>query len=155
MTSVTAPATFSPGQSATINWQVTNQGTGSASGTWEDSVYLTTSGTIDSSAILLGRVDQTSPLAAGASYTGTLTASMPAVPVGTYKIVVLVDSRQQVPQTSRAGDLGVSSPLTSNIPVLTLGQTLSGTISDGQDLVYQLTVPGGSDVRVTAAFSTP
>ena len=155
VTSVTAPTSFTPGQPATVNWQVTDQGTGDAIGTWEDSVYLTTSGTIDSSAILLGRVDHTGPLAAGASYTGTLTTLMPAVVVGTYKIVVLVDSGEQVPQTSRAGDLGVSSPLSSNIPVLTLGQTLSGTISDGQDLVYQLTVPGGSDVRVTAAFSTP
>ena len=63
VTSVTAPPTFSPGQSATINWTVTNQGIGTASGTWEDSVYLTTSGTIDGSAILLGRVDQTGPLA--------------------------------------------------------------------------------------------
>ena len=105
VTSVTAPATFSPGQSATINWQVADQGTGSAIGTWEDSVYLTTAARLIRRQILLGRVDHTGPLAAGASYTGTLTTLMPAVAVGTYKIVVLVDSKEQVPQTSRAATL--------------------------------------------------
>ena len=71
---------------------------------------------------------------------------MPAVAVGTYKIVVLVDSRLQVPQTSRTGNLGVSSPLSSTIPLLTLGQTLGGTISNGQDQVYQLNLSPGQNV---------
>ena len=53
-TSVTAPATATDGQSITVGWQVKDQSTSSASGTWQDSVYLSATPTITSSSILLG-----------------------------------------------------------------------------------------------------
>ena len=38
--------------------------------------------------------------------------------------------------------------------MLTLGGNVSGTLSAGQSVVYQLTLPGGNDVNVTAALGS-
>ncbi len=150
---VTVMTSASPGSPATITWQVTNQGTGAADGAWRDSVYLTTSGVIDSSAILLGRVDHTGALAVGATYTGTLTTAFPSVPVGTYTIVVLADSGMAVPETSRADNQADSVPFTTTIPSLSLGATTNGNINVGEDILYVLNLPTGSDVDLNAAFA--
>ena len=153
VTSVSAPATFTPGQSGSITWKVTNNGA-TTDDDWTDSVYLSTDGSVNAGAILLGRVTHTGGLASGASYTGSLTATFPAA-AGTYHVVVLADSTVAVPQTSRANNVGASSPIDSSLPALSLGGSASGMLSAGEDLLYTLVIPGGSDVRVSATLAAP
>jgi RHS repeat-associated protein len=153
VTNVTAPATFSPGHIGPITWTVQNIGAG-ALGSWTDSVFLSSDGTVSAGDLLLGRVTHSGGLGAGASYIGSLMATFPAA-AGTYKVVVESDSAEVVTQTSRAGDVGVSSSITSTLPALTLGGMVSGTLSAGENLLYTLSIPGGTDVRLSASFAAP
>ena len=57
-TSVTAPTTADVGQSITVNWQATDQSSQAATGSWQDSVYLSATPTITSSSTLLGTVPE-------------------------------------------------------------------------------------------------
>ena len=47
------------GQNLTVTYQVDNESSNAATGTWTDSVYLSTQPTLNSSSVLLGRVQQT------------------------------------------------------------------------------------------------
>ncbi len=154
ITSMSAPSTASPGQPISITWNVTNNSsdTPTTSGSWVDSVYLSANGTVDASDILLGSVTETGPLAPGASYVGTLNTMFPAVK-GMNNIIVVVDAGQILPDFDRTNNVA-SSAVTSSIPVLTLGGNVNGTLSAGQSVVYQLTLPGGNDVNVTAALGS-
>ncbi len=67
------------GQVITITYQVTNNGTNPANGSWYDSLYLSQTRTWSVGDPLLGKVLQTQDLAPGKSYSGTLTATMPGV----------------------------------------------------------------------------
>ena len=146
VTSVSAPAKFTPGETGAITWNVTNK-SATATGDWTDSVYLSADGTVNAGDLLLGRVTHTGGLGSGASYTGSLTATFPAA-AGTYEVVVVIDSTLAVPETNRAGTFGISSPIASSLPALTLGGSVTGTLSAGEDLLYTLVIPGGTDVRV-------
>jgi hypothetical protein len=66
------------GQSLTVNYQVDNESQNAAAQTWTDSVYLSTQTTLNSSSVLLGRVQQ-SGVAADGQYSQTLTAPVPGL----------------------------------------------------------------------------
>jgi RHS repeat-associated protein len=153
VTSVTAPTTFSPGDNATIGWTVVNNG-GPATGSWVDSVYLTTTGTIRAADILLGRVTHTGGLDAGAEYAPSLHVNLPAVAAGSYQIVVLADSGDVVPDVNRANNLGVAAASTAVNPSLTVGTATNSTIVSGQSRVYSLTLAAGQDINLTATFAS-
>lgn len=152
VTSVSSLSNPTSGGAATITWNVTNEGEGATSGTWRDSVYLTTDGKIDSNSILLGRVNESTAVASNASYTGTLNTTLPALGAGTYEIVVLADSAQILPDTNRANNTGVSAAFGISIPTLTLNAPNTGTIVPGQQLLYRLIVPSGNDVSLAIKF---
>jgi YD repeat-containing protein len=70
-------------------------------------------------------------------------------------VIVVADSRKQVPDTDRTNNTVASADLLSvSVPVLVLDQTVSGTIANGQDVYYRVDVPAGQDVRIAADFST-
>ena len=85
---VTIPATAVPGENITVTYQVTNDGANPANGSWTDSLYLSSTQTWSASDPLLGTVQEDQDLAAGASYTGTLTAPLPGVDPGSYYVIV-------------------------------------------------------------------
>ncbi len=91
--SVTVPQQATAGQSVTISWTVTNDGTGATDvSSWEDSVYISTSTTLDSSAIYLGEVQNPTYLAPGDSYSSSLTATLPSSLSGPYYAIVNTNS---------------------------------------------------------------
>ena len=57
------------GQNLTVTYQVDNESSNAAHGTWTDSVYLSTQPTLNSSSVLLGRVQHTGGVAANGQYT--------------------------------------------------------------------------------------
>ena len=97
VTSVTAPATAFSGQEATVEWIVTNNGTGSTNTPiWTDRVYLSTDTNFDGLDLLLGSANNPSFLDAGDSYQNTLTATLPQGISGARFFVVVTDSGNQV-----------------------------------------------------------
>ena len=86
------------------------------------------------------------------SYSASLSAAMPAVPDGSYHLIVVTDSQLQVPSTDRSNGTGVSAALPVHSQALVLGVSASGTIADGQDQYYEVLVRPGQDVEVDGNF---
>jgi RHS repeat-associated protein len=146
--------TLAPGQEVLIPYQVNNLNDATALGSWYDSFYLSTGGVLDQSAVLLGRVLHLDDLAGHSSYSATLDAFVPNVPDGNYRVIVLVDSRNQVPDINRANNSFVSTgALAVRVPALTLGTPFAETIAGGQDEYFRLDVGAGQDVVITADFT--
>src|SRR5262249_47482649 len=103
-TNLTAPTTATAGQSITVNWQVSDPGSQAATGNWQDSVYLSTTPAITGSSILVGTALHSGGLAAGGSYSGMLTAALPAAAPGFYYVLVQVDSLYRVPDLDRTNN---------------------------------------------------
>ena len=152
--------TFTPAnafldQNVTVTYTDTNLGTVPTTvGSWTDSVYLSTETVVDANAVLLGRVTHSGDLSTSGQYTGTVTAPVPALPVGSYHVIVVVDSDLAVPDINRANNVGVATTeLSTQPPLLTVGTPLSGTIANGQDLYYRLNVTPGTNVKLDATFA--
>jgi hypothetical protein len=64
------PNSPNSGDQTTVSWTVTNTGTGSALGSWTDSLYLSRGTTVGPNDIKLGDYLHTGDLASGAHYTG-------------------------------------------------------------------------------------
>ncbi len=159
VTSVTAPTTATTGQPIAVNWTVSDPGGNAASGSWQDSVYLSATLAITSSSILLGSVTHSGGLAAGGSYNGSLTAAVPALPPGHYYVLVQADSLYQVPDSNRTNNTLAASTgqLAVSVPALTLGTPASATFAAAdQDQFYQVTVPAGGSLQLalTSAASS-
>ncbi len=141
------------GQNLTVTYQVDNESTNAATGTWTDSVYLSTATTLNSNSVLLGRVQQ-SGVAANGQYTQTVTAPVAGLAPDDYYVIVLADSLGLVPELNRAGtELASTNPVQITVPTLTLGSSTTGTIANGQDIYEQLTVPAGQDIAISAGLA--
>jgi len=113
VSSVSAPTATYTDQPITVNWTVTNEGIGPAApDTWDDSVYLSTDQFLTtSSAILLGSVQHTGGLAAGASYSASLTAKIPDYASGPYYVFVVTDSGNVVFEATPSGSHQAYDPM--------------------------------------------
>lgn len=143
------PASVAAGQSVAVSWTVKNQGQYAAAGSWADAVFLTRGSALDASATLLALVNH-SGLAVGSSYTGQTSVAVPGLAPGSYRLIVQVDYRNQVPEGSNEGNnLVVSTPLTVTIPTLTPGTPLAGAFTaPGQAHYYQITATPGQSLAV-------
>ena len=142
------------GQNLTVTYQVDNESGTTLTNTWTDSVYLSTQTALNTSSVLLGRVQQTGGVAANGQYSETLTAPVPGLAPDDYYVVVLADSLGRVPELNRTStELASTNPVQVTLPTLTLGSPISGTIGDGQDVYYQITLPAGQDVAISAGLA--
>ena len=71
-TLVSAPTSASPGQTITVSWRVLNQSPFSATGTWADSIYLSTTPALTSSSVLLGSQSESGGPNQDVGYNGSL-----------------------------------------------------------------------------------
>ena len=141
------------GQNLAVTYQVDNQSNNAVNGTWTDSVYLSTQTTLNSSSVLLGRVQQTG-VAANGQYSQTVTEPVPGLVPGNYYVIVIADSLGLVPELNRTStELASTSPVQFTLPTLTPGSPISGTIASGQSLYYELTLAAGQDVAISANFA--
>ncbi|MBW4676961.1 MAG: type I secretion C-terminal target domain-containing protein [Desmonostoc geniculatum HA4340-LM1] len=74
-----APTTTTSGETISVSWTVTNQGTGSALAKWDDYVYISKDQFLDKSDTFVGSrsVAGDTPLAVGSSYTATQDITIP------------------------------------------------------------------------------
>ena len=154
---VSLPASGGVGQPISVSWTVANQGSAAANGSWQDAVYLSTKPTLDGSAVLLDDVAHNGGLAKGATYTGTDTVDVPALPVGNYYLIVDTDRRDQVFEgdlnANKANNVAASTGTMSvTLPSLTLGTAEHDQFTAaGQDHYYQVTVSAGQTLLVSLA----
>ena len=95
----TLPGTGSvtPGSVIQVDWRVSNLGSGATQNTWRDGVYLSTSPTWDSTAILLKSATMNTLLAPGSDYTLTTNLAIPSeVQPGLYYFYVFTDHQDRV-----------------------------------------------------------
>jgi RHS repeat-associated protein len=146
--------TVVPGQPITIGYTITNQGATGLSGNWVDSVFLSSTPSLDASALFIGQVQHTGGLGGNSSYTGSLTAPLPGVLDGKYYVLVEADSQDVTPDSNRSNSvLAATSLLSVTIPTLTLGTSVTGTVAAGQDVYYQLNLASVADVEIAGDYS--
>ena len=128
---VTIPANAVPGQNITISYQVTNNGTTRpmAPGPIRSTSRRRRPGA--SATRSWARVAEDMDLAAGASYTGTLTAPLPGVNPGSYYVILRTNILDTIPETTLANNLSASLTQTSTRrAALTLGVPATGTLGE-------------------------
>ncbi len=141
------------GQNLTVTYEVDNESSNGFTGTWTDSVYLSTQTTLNANSVLLGRVQQDG-VAANGQYSQTVTAPVPGLLPDDYYVVVLADSQGLVPELNRTStELASTIPVQITVPPLTVGSPISGTIASSQSLYYQVTLSAGQDVAISAGFN--
>ena len=148
------PTTAASGQNVTLTYRVKNLSDLPANGDWIDSVYLSADGVLDPDDTLLGRVRHSGALAGMGSYSEMVTAAPPPLANGSYRVIVLVDSRGLASDADRGNNTGVSSQgIAATAPSLALGTPVTGVIMPGQDLYYRVLVPPGQDITIGADFA--
>ena len=152
--SVTIPSSALVGLPVTIGFTVKNtQDVPTFTAAWTDSIYLSTDNIFDSSDVLIGTVAHNGILAGGASYSASLTATLPAVLPGNYHILVVADSNNSVPDSNRLDTiLSSKSTVSADLQALTRNVTQTGSISSGQSLYYRLDEPSGNDALLTGSL---
>ncbi|MFZ0249831.1 MAG: carboxypeptidase regulatory-like domain-containing protein, partial [Acidimicrobiales bacterium] len=150
MSAPTAPSTSpSPGQPVTATFQVTNTGSGTATAPWNDSVYVGTSTTYNSSDVLLERIPHTSSVGPGDSYNVTVNGYLPPLPAGgNYRLFVVPDSGGRVSDPT-ADTQAVSPPFTVSPPPDLGNGAVSTTVAAGQNLYVQVSVGDSADTQVS------
>jgi len=146
VSNVSAPTTTAAGQPIAVTWQVTDPGPSSATGSWQDSVYVSPTATITSNSILLGTVQRNGGLNANGSYTGTLSTTVPALEPGSYYVLVQADSLYQVPDPDRANSTAAAAgQLQVTEPSLGLGTPLNGSFTAAnQNMYFGITIPANA-----------
>ncbi|HEX7653047.1 MAG TPA: CARDB domain-containing protein, partial [Verrucomicrobiae bacterium] len=100
-----APTNGVAGAPVTVNFTVKNAGGLPANfSSWNDNVYLTPNGLLGLDTVYLGSTYRNQPLAAGASYTNTLTVTLPANVQSNYFLVVIADAYRSIPEPSGHND---------------------------------------------------
>ncbi len=141
------------GQNFTVDYTVTNlENVATTANSWVDSFYLSKDDTYDSSDLLLGRVTHNGIVAGNGSYSGSFTGTLPGVLPGNYRVLVIADSRGLSPDANRANNTLASTPVTTDVPALTSGVAVNGTILPGQDLFFKLDVAGGATPFFNASY---
>lgn len=150
VSTINVPPTGAPGEKATIQWSVKNQGINPAVGQWTDAVYLSKDTTWDSNDAVIGRVDHIGDIAREGTYNGKLEAELPAVLPGEYYVIVRTDVRNFVRENDETNNAGASSAKVKlDVPELTLGVAQSGTLSFGQERYYKVNAPANETLRFT------
>ncbi|HUU84061.1 MAG TPA: CARDB domain-containing protein [Phycisphaerae bacterium] len=104
VTSVPTPASNGwSGQPLGVHWTVTNSGEAAASGSWSDTVYLSTDGTVGG-AIKSVAFARPTTLGSGESYEQQVSFGLPNGIEGTYYLVIKADSQGQVAEFDGEGN---------------------------------------------------
>jgi RHS repeat-associated protein len=153
---ITIPPTAVPGQPVTVRYTVQNLSTAATSAGWVDSIYVSETDQLGSSAVLFDRVQHVGGVAGLSSYSESSTQPFPRPPspANVYRIIVVADSQGLVPDYNRANNTRASTDLVAvGIPTLRLDVPLQDNIASGQDRYYRLDVPQATQVRLSADFS--
>ena len=146
---ITIPANGEIGQSASITYTVTNAGQNLARGGWYDAIYISADETWDIDDGYFGRVLRTADVPANTSYTSSLTAPLPGVLPGNYKVIIRSDIRNNLVEDNETNNLKASlDAFATDAPALTLGTPKSGTITANGGVYYRVDVTAGETLVI-------
>lgn len=148
VSSIAPPSSGSPGEPITVNWTIQNGGANPAIGLWNDAVYLSSDQTWDIGDILLGKQTQGGPIAAGQSYNGQLTTTLPAINLGNYYVIVRSDVQNRVRETNDDNNtMSANTQTPVDVTELQIGIPRSTTLLTGQERFYKTNAPANETVR--------
>jgi RHS repeat-associated protein len=141
------PEFVGSGDPFSVEWTVANVGAADAVAPWQDVAYLSTDPYVSADDPVLATRTHAGTLAPGASYTETLTATVPATSGPKY-VLVRTNADRALVEASEPNNVGVSlHPLGVNVPLLQLGVPVAGTIAQGQWNFYRFDGASGRTVR--------
>ena len=164
VTAVQLPASAQVGQTVQFDYTVTNVSPiNPAYGRWTDAVYLSADNSWGLDDLLIGKVAHVGDLAANASYNGTLSAQLPPLKDGTWRIIVrpdlynevfegritYTDTGLNVPPGEANNRTASAATLRVEVPTLPIGTLVSTTLGSGDVRLYRLTVAEGETLRLT------
>ena len=145
-------ASMRPDGRIDVTWTVANDATEMADGPWTDAVYLSADATWDIGDVLVKREKRNANLLFGAlnAYTTTVTADLPPLKAGNYRVIVRPDIFNEVYEAAREDNnfTTSSNPISVNVPQLQLGVAQDLTLDTGEIRVYRVIVPEGETLRV-------
>ena len=146
---ILVPSNAVMGQIATISFSIANTGQHAARGGWYDAVYISSDDQWDIDDEFMGRIWRAGDVGAGGTYSATLTAPLPGVVPGNYKVIVRSDIRNNLVEADETNNLEASlDRFAIDAPSLILGTPTQGTFSTGQFLYYKVNVPAGETLLV-------
>lgn len=149
VTDVTVPASGTLGETITVSYTVGNQSGSPTLTSWYDGIYLSADDTWGLDDARIARVER-SDLAAGASATWNVTASLPGVVPGQYRVLVHTDVRNQLRESNEDNNVGVSPDrVLVDASLLALGTPAAGSLGNDQSVYYRIDVPEGGTLFVT------
>jgi hypothetical protein len=172
VTNIVMPGSAGVGEPIRIDFSISNQSSNPAWGRWTDAIYLSADNEWDLGDQLLGKLDHDSGaggLAANASYDGTLSASLPPLKDGNWRLIVRPDLYNEVFEGSigYSAATGLSLPpgeannrsasggtLQVSVPAMQIGTPLQTTLSPGQARLYKVAVAAGETLRVSLIADT-
>ncbi len=140
-----SPTTGTSGQPISPVWQVKNNGTGTTiAGGWEDHIYLSTDGVIDSLDVLLGSKSHTGDLLPGETYLDTLEVFLPISATGNYLLLFKTDFPNEEYEHLAEGNNEASALITISQPppadLIVNGFTLPDSAMAGDSVSLSWTV---------------
>ncbi len=155
VTSVSSPPTANINESITVSYTVANNSEADILAGWVDSLYLSKDENFSIDDLLVTRVQRGWGLAAQTSDTMQVTTRLPGLQLGDYYLLVVADSRRAMPDKNYVNNqMAAGSTTALSMPGLTINSPVNGGVAAGQSLYYQLNVPAGEDVLLSANFGT-
>lgn len=145
------------GQEETIEFDVTNDGSAPAEGTWWDSVYLSPDATLDrGSDIFLGGVFRMGdPVMPWTSYRGSFTANIPQLELGDYYLIVVTDDLYSVTETNEDDNIFVEQVSVVAPDLMPTDCTPANPVlamERDEDVIYTITNMGEGSVPSLASW---
>lgn len=146
VSNVVVPAQANVGDDVQIDYTVINDSINPAYGRWTDALYLSSDNGWDLGDILLGKVDHMGDLGANDTYSGTLTAKLPPLKDGNWRVIVRPDLYNEVfegkisytatglnlPPGEANNRIASGTTLQVQVPLLSVANLLQTTLSAGQ-----------------------
>lgn len=149
--SVSGPAAGLPDQAVQIVWTIGNVGTGAATGSWEDAVYLSVDTVWTPDDLRLGAAAHSGDVGPGQTYTGTANVVLPGVLPGSYYFLVRANWQNELYEGNALLNNAVASTATMamDLPELTIGVARAGSLTKtGEAKTYKVQVAAGSDLTI-------
>jgi subtilase family serine protease len=150
VTAIDVPDSSKPGELIQVSWNVSNASTENpVTGRWSDAVYLSADGVWDINDRLLGRTVISRTLAPGSTYTAHMSAKLPAVLPGNYRIIVRTDIYNQIPEAENESNNTSASGASfqATVDAVQLGVPYQTTLHAGQERLLSVSIGEGETLR--------
>ena len=142
VTQLTAPTAASWGQTIRVEWTVANQGQGTATVPWVDSVYFSKDDRFDAADVYLNQAyaDANLPFAANATYSFNREVVIPNGATGLNYLLVVADASHSQPESNEANNVRASAIELSAADLVVTAVTAPASVSLGQTINLTWTV---------------